>query len=125
MKGLGFQLVLICECGKKYIDSCKCVEKGYEVNNKIIFVLRLLGVGIFGFKLFGSLMDLTTNFSNYFYYKAIDQIKSLTKCVKNLVIEKADKEEKMLNVQKSFKEDELTVWKEEHADECSANYDGS
>lgn len=108
-KGLSLQQVVICGCGKKYIDSCKRVEKDYEVNKKIVFVMRLLRVGVYGFQLFCSLMDLTNNFSEYFYYKVIDHIKIATECVKNLVIKKAGKEEQILNANKGFKKDELTV----------------
>lgn len=93
-KGLGFSLLVTCACSKRTINSCKRVGTNFEINNKIVFVMRLIGVGINGLNLFCALMDMSTNFSKYTYYNCIQNIKIATEKVYEIVIEKAGKEEK-------------------------------
>jgi len=59
-QGLGFKIVVTCEEYKPvYINSCPKVDnKAYEVNRRLIFPMRLLGIGINSIKKFCSIMDL-------------------------------------------------------------------
>ena len=65
-QGLGFKIAVSCECGVSYVDSGPMIRNDYEINRRIVFVMRLLGVGINGLNLFCSLMDLLRKFhENY------------------------------------------------------------
>ena len=58
--GAGFTIVMRCKCSEKSIHSCpKINNKAYEVNRRLIFVLRLLGVDLEGFNKFCGLMDIS------------------------------------------------------------------
>lgn len=92
--GVGFNLMVTCKCSETFIPSCPRVVKTYEINKRLIMVLRLLGVGFNGLQLFCSLMDLTHSFSNTSYYSFIKQIEMSTKSVYKEVITKAGIEEK-------------------------------
>ena len=107
-KGLGFQLVATCDCRQTVIDSCKKIGKAFEINRKFVFVMRPLGIGINGVKLFVSLMDLGTDFCNYTYYGVLENIKIAVDSVKNVVLQKAGNEEKTENKNHNLP-DELTV----------------
>lgn len=108
-KGLGFQLVVTCPCSTRTIDSCKRVGSNYEINNKIVFVMRLIGVGINGLNLFCAFMDFTKNFSKYTYYNSTQNIKIASKKVYELVIDKTAKEEKKLTAEKGLDDSKLFV----------------
>lgn len=108
-KGLGFQIVVTCPCSTRKINSCKRVGSNYEVNHKIVFVMRLIGVGINGLSLFCAFMDLSQNFSKYTYYNSIQNIKFASKKVYELVIYKAAKEEKILTAEKGLDDSKLFV----------------
>ena len=53
-----------CECGVSYVKSRPMIGNAYETNRRIVFVMRLLGVGINGLNLFCSLMYLLRKFHN-------------------------------------------------------------
>lgn len=55
-RGLGFKLVISCE--KIYVNSCPLINNAYEVNRRIIFAMRLLGIGLNGIIKFCDIMDL-------------------------------------------------------------------
>lgn len=44
-RGLGFKLNVKCSCCEHEIDSCPMIHNGYEINRRLTFVMRLLGVG--------------------------------------------------------------------------------
>lgn len=94
-QGLGFQLAVKCECGDSFIYSCeKIANKSYEINRRLVFVMRLLGIGINGINTFLGLMDLGKNMSISMYYSAVDNIFVSASAVFNEVIKKAGREEK-------------------------------
>ena len=55
-RGFGFKIILKCKCGTNDIPSCPITEGAYEVNRRIVFVMRLLGVAHRGLNLFADLM---------------------------------------------------------------------
>lgn len=57
-RGLGFKIILSCMCGRSEINSGPLINTGYEINRRIVFVMRLLGVGRDGINVFCGLMDL-------------------------------------------------------------------
>lgn len=109
ISGLGFKLLLTCPCSLRAIDSCKRIGTSFEVNRKLVFLMRLLGIRHVGLTLFCSLMDITSSFSTNLYYGALDNIHSATKAVLDRVLLKAGKEEKAQNKARNFPEDELSV----------------
>ena len=50
--GLGFKSAIQCKCRIQLINSCPIIEKTYEVNQRIVLVMRLLGIGREGINLF-------------------------------------------------------------------------
>ena len=43
-RGFGFKIVLRCQCGIEVIPSCSFIQNAYEINRRIVFVMKLLGV---------------------------------------------------------------------------------
>ena len=109
VKGLGFQVEVRCKRKKRIINSCNKIGTDYEINRKFIFVMRLIGVGIRGIKLFCSMMDLSHSYSNYMYYRVLKDIKISTKSVYDMVLEKACFDEKKIFREKGLSEDLFTV----------------
>jgi len=58
-RGLGFKLVVSCDkCEKKEIPNSPYVKNAYEINRRIIFAMRLLGIGLQGIRKFCAFMEL-------------------------------------------------------------------
>ncbi|XP_032663117.1 uncharacterized protein LOC116840472 isoform X1 [Odontomachus brunneus] len=100
MKGLGFQLVVICECTSRFVNSCPIVNNTYEINRRFVFVMRLLGVGKHGINLFCGFMDLCQRFSTTIYCSSLYHIENASKYVYEEVLKKAVEEEKKLTAEK-------------------------
>lgn len=97
MRGLGFKLVLLCSCGRKDINSGPLIQTGYEVNRRIVFVMRLLGIGRQGINLFCNFMDICDGLSNSAYNNIVEHQHSATKSVFEYFSRKAVEEEKKEN----------------------------
>lgn len=57
IRGLGFKLVINCKCESKLIRSSPYINTGFEINHRIFFVMRLLGVGREGLNFFYNCMN--------------------------------------------------------------------
>ena len=84
--GLGFKIKIQCaKCEDKLIDSCcgsiNKKTKVYDINSRIIFVMRYIGVGYTGLKSFCGLMDLPVPLVRRTYDKIIKNIKNVTQSV--------------------------------------------
>lgn len=108
-RGIGFKLNLKCECGEKTVASCPLIGKGYEVNRRIVFVFRLLGLGINGLSRFCGMMDICSGMSTTIYYACVENIQIATKSVYDMVLKKAVAEEKKENVSRGLQEDHFIV----------------
>ena len=110
-KGLGFQLQSICNCEKSEpIPSSPKIKNGYEIIRRIIYAMRLMGVGFSGLLNFCGLMDISASaFSLTGYYKCLQHIYIAVKAVSEIVFKKAAKEEREKNKNKGLPEDSLTV----------------
>lgn len=108
-RGLGFKLCVTCECGEKYIDSSPMISSGYEINRRLVYVMRLIGIGLSGINTFCGLMELGPGLSSSAYYYIINTISIAVKSVFDVVTLKAVREEKLLNAQHGEPEDILTV----------------
>lgn len=109
IKGLGFKLCLTCGCGQKSIDSCARIGNGFEINRRIVFVMRLIGVGLAGINKFCGLMELGSGINSTSYYKILGHISTAVNTVFNLVTKKAISEEKEKQKKKGLPEDVLSV----------------
>lgn len=109
-QGLGFQLSITCECGAKYINSSpKISGKSFEINRRIVFVMRLLGIGVNRLNMFCAMMDICSGLSKSAYYAAVKNIYSAVQSVFNVIISKTGEEEKVKNMEARNAEQELTV----------------
>lgn len=109
IRGLGFRINIECNCGDRTINSTHVIQSGFEINRRIVFVMRLLGVGIHGIRLFCALMELASNFSVGSYYDILENIKIATFAVSEACLKKAGKEEKDQNKERNLPENELAV----------------
>lgn len=57
-RGLGFKIAVTCACGTVLINSGPFVNNSFEINRRIVFVMRLLGVTRKGINIFCGMMDL-------------------------------------------------------------------
>lgn len=96
-RSLGFKLVLMCQCGRRDINSSPLINTGFEVNRRIVFVMRLLGVGMDGLNLFCNLMDLCEGLRESSYNNIVNHIYETTKSIFELCSKKAVEEEKKEN----------------------------
>ena len=93
-RGLGFKIAIRCKCGAQLVNSCPIIEKTYEVNQRIVLVMRLLGISREGINLFCGLMDLCQGLSIAGYYACLENIHSASSAVYNSIISAAVEEEK-------------------------------
>lgn len=94
IRGLGFKLVVTCTCGSQQIPSGHFINNGFEINRRIVFVMRLLGVGREGLNLFCNYMDIGTGLCEDTYNSIYNQIHTATKKVYEFCCRKAVEEEK-------------------------------
>ncbi|KAG5895722.1 hypothetical protein JTB14_025669 [Gonioctena quinquepunctata] len=137
-KGLGFELQIICDCEESEpIPSSPKIKNGYEINRRIVYAMRLLGVGFYGLLNFCGLMDISaTALSITGYYKCIEQVyialKAFDRKYTNKVIDVIVKSkicQACDNYSKKFPENtpEFDAWFTEHceAGNCTRDHDGS
>jgi len=108
-RGLGFKISVQCSCGETLINSCPMIDNAYEINRRFVFAMRLIGIGIHGIKNFCGLMDFGQGFNITTYYRTIENISVAVKTVFDIVISKAVSEEKTLNSQAGYPQNELAV----------------
>lgn len=97
-KGLGFQLVVQCECDEEqYITSSPQIGKTYEINRRFVFVMRLLGIGFQGISNFCGYMDFGLSLAKTSYYDILTQVSTAARAVAQAVLRKAVKEEQERN----------------------------
>lgn len=99
-RGLGFKLVVSCEkCEKTEIPSCPLVQKGYEINRRIIIAMRLLGVGWHGIRKFCAFMELPRAAYRSFYDKVVKRMNTATNLVCQNSMMRAAEEEKTISIE--------------------------
>lgn len=100
-RGLGFKLVITCgECEKVYINSCPLINNAYEVNRRIVFAMRLLGIGLNGIIKFCAFMDLPRPIFQVTYDSIVNNILTATEAVCTKCIKKAAEDEKKISIEK-------------------------
>lgn len=100
-RGFGFKIVVSCSCKESTcINSGPFINTGFEINRRLVFVMRLLGIGREGVNLFAGLMDFGTGLSNTAYDGIVNQVYNAAKYVFEVVCKKAVAEEEKLNEKK-------------------------
>ncbi|EZA47414.1 hypothetical protein X777_16316 [Ooceraea biroi] len=98
-RGLGFKLFITCTCGHREINSGPLIHTGYEINRRIVFVMRLLGIGREGINIFCGLMDISQGISICTYDSIVKHIHTAARSVFDTFCKKAIEEEKEENVE--------------------------
>lgn len=96
-RGLGFKIVLLCRCGRRDIISGPFINNGFEVNRRIVLVMRLLGVAREGINIFCNFMDMCDGLSETAYNNIIIHLYTATQSVFQSCCKKAVEEEKKEN----------------------------
>lgn len=108
-RGAGFEILMKCECSKKSISSCPFVKNAYEINRRLVFVFRLLGIGFEGLNKFCGLMDICNGMARNTYYGCVENVRIATAACFQMVLRKAVHEEKEKNVENGHEENHLIV----------------
>ncbi|EFN71671.1 hypothetical protein EAG_00212, partial [Camponotus floridanus] len=83
-------------CEPRYINSCPLINNAYEINRRIVFAMRIIGVGYEGIRKFCGIMDLPKIFNKKVYYDIVDSVHTASQAVANLLFSAAAAEEKNL-----------------------------
>lgn len=102
VRGLGFKLVMKCNsCEPTCVDSSPLINgKAYDINRRIVFVFRLLGMGLTSLEKFCGLMDLPRPVFQSMYDKIGENILCAAQTVAELSMKNGIEEEKKLNEEK-------------------------
>jgi len=96
-RGIGFKVSLECECETvHYIPSSPLVNRAFEINRRMVFAMRMLGVGLGGLNMFCGLMDIGQGLCRGTYYLCLENIFIASKAVYEICLLKAVKEEQEL-----------------------------
>ena len=107
-RGLGFKIEITCQsCCPILIPSCPYIASAYEINRRLTFAMRMLGIGLSGIKKFCGLMDLPSPVTQSSYDKIVDHIHDAYKKASEFFFRKAVKEEKQKAAEK-MKVDDCT-----------------
>lgn len=98
-RGLGFKLLIKCDtCEPVGVLSSPLIDgKAYDINRRIIFVFRLLGLGFAALQTFCGFMDLPKAFTQMLFDSISVNIFQATEAVGTKSMENAVKEEVKLN----------------------------
>lgn len=108
-RGLGFKVAVMCECGVSYINSGPMIENAFEINRRLVAVMRLLGIGINGINLFCGLMDFASKFYHQTFAGCFTNLWTAAESVCKISLQRAVEEEKKQTLEKENSETNLTV----------------
>jgi len=108
-RGLGFKLIVSCTCGRREINSGPLIHTGYEINRRIVLVMRLLGIGREGINIFCGLMDIGQGISISTYDSIVQHIYTAARSVFDAVCKRAVEEEKEENVNNERPPNDLKI----------------
>jgi len=99
-RGLGFKNKVRCDgpCPDQSVQSCPFAKNAYEVNIRVSFAMRMLGVAYAGLRAFCRLMDMATPVVESFYSLACNKIRDSCRKISEISMNKAAKEEKNLTI---------------------------
>lgn len=87
----------MCQCGREEINSGPFVKNSFEINKRIAFVMRLLGVGREGINMFCGLMDIGQGITRSSYNTFVQHIHTASKEIFDVLCKKIVKEEQEEN----------------------------
>lgn len=101
-RGLGFKVAVNCpNCNATYINASPLInDHAYDINRRIIFAIRLLGVGLHGIVKFRAFMELPRPIFHSFYDKIVSSLSIATSVVRLKSTQKAAAQEKEMCVEK-------------------------
>ncbi|KYQ47031.1 hypothetical protein ALC60_13943 [Trachymyrmex zeteki] len=99
-RGVGFKIIVSCRCGRREINSGPLINTGYEINRRIVFVMRLIGIGREGLNVFCGLMDLCQGLTKSSYQKIVQHIYAASEKMFKIICQKAVNEEREKNENK-------------------------
>jgi len=109
VRGLGFKIAVSCDgCTTSYINSCPLIRNAYDINRRLTFTMRLLGIGANGISKFCAFMCLPNPIFKSFYNSVVDAISIATEAVRTLSTKNAAAKEKEMSEQNGQK-DGITV----------------
>jgi len=108
-RGLGFKIVVLCVCGRREIQSGPFIKNAYEINRRIVFVMRLLGIGNEGLNFFCGFMDLCQGLASTTYQHIVEHLHAASKSMFESITTKAIKEEREKNAATGRNENHLKV----------------
>lgn len=120
-RSLGFKIAVTCACGVKSIDSCPRISQtnhqSFEINRRLVMVMKLLGISREGLNFFCGFMDLCQVLSISAYQAALQSLHTASSNMFNVSTKKAVEDEKEANSLQNKPPIDLTVsgdgsWKE-------------
>ncbi|XP_032676769.1 uncharacterized protein LOC116846694 [Odontomachus brunneus] len=108
-RGLGFNIVVTCACGHREIQSGPFIKNSYEVNRRIVFVMRLLGIGHEGLNIFCGLMDMCQGLTASAYNNIVQHLHTASATMFQEITKKSVEEERKKNEEKGRNETHLKV----------------
>lgn len=96
-KGLGFKISVTCRCGTLLIPSSPFIHCAYEINRRIVFAMRLLGVAREGINIFCGVMNLGSGLSKHAYERIIEHVHTSVKKLFDVTCKNAIEDEKREN----------------------------
>lgn len=92
-RGLGFKIVISCQnCEQTFIPNWPFINKGHEINCRIILAMQLLGIGVNGIEKFCAFIDLSRPIFHSFYDKVVRTISIATEAIYQQSMKKATQE---------------------------------
>jgi len=96
-KGLGFKISVSCKCETVLIPSSPFIRNAYEINRRIVFTMRLLGVAREGIRIFCGIMNLGSGISQHAYDRIIQHVHTSIKKLFDVSSKNAIEDEKKEN----------------------------
>lgn len=118
-RGASFKIFMSCKCDSPLvINSCPMIKNAAEINCRIIFAMRLLGIGREGLNIFCGLMDMRQGISKSAYYACLENIHIASSAVYKIVLSQAIAQEKDFNKEAGKPEDEFTSFWRRHMEKA-------
>ena len=108
-RGLGFKIVVSCMCGEREVQSGPMLGTGYEINRRVVFVMRILDVAHEGLNIFCNLMDISVGLSQSACDKIVRHVHTAATTLFEKFTKKAAEEEKAKNIENGRPENDFKV----------------
>ena len=96
-------------CGERKVQSGPMLGTGYEINRRVVFGMRILGVAPEGLNIFCNLMNISAGLSQSAHDKIVRYMHTAATTVFEKFTKKAAEEEKAKNIENSRPENDFKV----------------